>query len=182
VLLWKRVDAMGLERFELLRDAAGWILRGTILLQHEGAPYESRYEVSCDPDWITRAVAVGLRGPQGPRSLRLTAENGRWYVDGVEREAMRGCVDVDLSWSPSTNTLPIGRLDLAVGQDRSVTAAWVRFPELSLEPLAQEYRRLTERRYRYSSAGGRFVAELEVDEQGLVTTYGQIWTRPGPGQ
>jgi hypothetical protein len=39
------------------------------------------------------------------------------------------------------------------------------------------YRRLDERRYRYSSAGGRFVAELEIDEHGLVTTYGQIWAR-----
>jgi hypothetical protein len=58
-----------------------------------------------------------------------------------------------------------------------MTAAWVRFPELALEPLPQEYGRLAERRYRYSSAGGRFVAELEVDEQGLVTTYGRIWAR-----
>ena len=133
--------------------------------------------MSCDPDWVTRAVAVGLRGPDGPRSLRLTAEEGRWYVDGVEREAIRGCVDVDLAWSPSTNTLPIRRLDFPVGEDRAMTAAWVRFPELTLEPLAQEYRRLAERRYRYSSAGGSFVAELEVDEQGLVATYGQIWAR-----
>ena len=62
-------------------------------------------------------------------------------------------------------------------QSRAVTAAWVRFPELTVEPLPQEYLRLEERRYRYSSAGGRFVAELEVDEHGLVTTYGDIWAR-----
>jgi len=176
-IAWKRVDAAGLERFDLREDASGWTLRGTILLVHEGVPFEARYEVRCDQAWVTRAVAVDLRGPEGDRALCLTAEDGRWSVDGVERAAVRGCVDVDLGWSPSTNTLPIRRLNLAVGDTRAVIAAWVRFPELTLEPLPQEYRRLAERRYRYSSAGGRFVAELEVDEQGLVTTYGQLWAR-----
>jgi hypothetical protein len=159
------------------RDGEAWTLRGTIVLLHDGAPFEARYEVICDQAWVTRALAVDLRGPEGDRSLRLTAEDGRWYDVGVKREVVRGCVDVDLGWSPSTNTLPIRRFDLAVGETRAMTAAWVRFPELTLEPLPQEYRRLAERRYRYSSAGGRFVAELEVDEQGLVTTYGQIWAR-----
>jgi hypothetical protein len=176
-IAWKRVDAAGLERFEMRRDAKAWTLHGTILLLHEDVPFEARYEVRCDQAWVTRAVAVDLRGPEGERALRLTAEDGRWFVDGVEHAAVRGCADVDLGWSPSTNTLPIRRLDLAVGDTRAMTAAWVRFPELTLEPLPQEYRRLAERRYRYSSAGGRFVAELEVDDEGLVTTYGQIWAR-----
>jgi uncharacterized protein len=176
-VVWTRIDATGLERFEMRPDPTGWTLRGTILLVHERAPFEARYEVTCDQAWVTRAVVIDLRGPDGDRSLRLTADAGRWYDGGVERDAVRGCVDVDLGWSPSTNTLPIRRLDLAVGEERGVTAAWVRFPELVLEPLPQQYRRLSERRYRYSSARGRFVAELEVDDQGLVTTYGQLWVR-----
>jgi hypothetical protein len=176
-LAWKRMDAAGMERFRMERDGSGWTLRGTIELVHDGHPFEARYEVSCDPEWVTRAVMVDLRGPDGDRSLRITAENSRWSAGGAPLEAVRGCIDVDLGWTPSTNTLPIRRLDLAVGQERAVTAAWVRFPELTVEPLSQEYRRLDERRYRYSSAGGRFVAELEVDEHGLVTTYGHIWAR-----
>ena len=114
-LAWKRVEATGLERFELEGDATTWTLRGTILLLHQGAPFEARYELTCDPAWRTRAVTVDVRGPLGGRSLRLTAEDGRWRDEkGTEIEAFRGCVDVDLSWSPSTNTLPIRRLGLAV--------------------------------------------------------------------
>ena len=176
-LAWKRVDAVGIERFLIERDASGATLRGTIVLVHDGAPFEARYEVGCDQAWVTRAVAVDVRGPEGDRSLRLTAADGRWFNEGSDIEAVRGCVDIDLGWTPSTNTLPIRRLNLAVGQGQAVTAAWVKFPELTIETLSQEYRRLADRRYRYSSAGGRFVAELEVDEHGLVTTYGQIWAR-----
>jgi hypothetical protein len=176
-VVWRRLDAIGLERFEMLADTTGWTLRGTILLTYDSAPFEARYVVSCDPAWVTRSVAVDLRGPEGGRAIRLTSDGGRWHNGSTEYESVRGCVDVDLGWTPSTNALPIRRLDLADGQSETVAAAWVRFPELTLERLPQEYRRLAHRRYRYSSAGGQFVAELEVDDDGLVTTYGQIWSR-----
>jgi hypothetical protein len=92
-------------------------------------------------------------------------------------EALHGLTDVDLGFSPVTNTLPIRRLDPAIGESVAVTAAWVRFPELTIEPLPQRYTRLAERRYRYESAGGAFVAEIEVDDLGLVTTYEGGWRR-----
>jgi hypothetical protein len=84
-------------------------------------------------------------------------------------------VDVDLGFTPSTNLLPIRRLSLAVGAEASIRAAWLRFPGLELEPLEQVYRRESEHRYRYESGGGRFAAELEVDEFGLVARYGDYW-------
>ena len=174
---WRRVDAIGFERCGLSREADGYLLGGTIGLLEGGQAFDATYAVRCDAAWATRSVTVDLRGPDGERSLRLAARGGSWLIDDRANDMLRGCMDIDLGWTPSTNTLPIRRLGLAVGESRAVTAAWVRFPELTVEPLPQEYLRLDERRYRYSSAGGRFVAELEVDDDGLVTTYGQIWTR-----
>ncbi len=108
----------------------------------------------------------------------LDVADGRWYEDGREREAVRGCVDVDLSWSPSTNTLPIRRFGIAPGQSSGpLRAAWVRFPDLTLMSLDQEYRRLSDGRYRYMSRGGAFTAEIDVDEHGLVIDYGEFWRR-----
>ena len=60
-----------------------------------------------------------------------------------------------------------------------LTAAWIRFPELAIEPLPQEYRRLSERRYRYTSRGGAFTAEIDVDEHGVVVDYQGVWQRVG---
>ena len=99
----------------------------------------------------------------------------------IEIPAVAGCLDVDLAFTPATNILPLRRLGLAVGESREMTAAWVRFPDLSVEPLAQRYTRLDERRVRYESRGGAFTADLEVDELGLVVSYPPLWERVAAG-
>ncbi len=62
-----------------------------------------------------------------------------------------------------------------MGDQVEVTAAWLRFPSFTLEPLPQSYQRLEEHLYRYQSSGGRFVADLATDAMGLVTDYPGVW-------
>jgi uncharacterized protein len=172
--LWRWVQNPGLERFEVHCSSANWIFRGAILT----AAAETRYEIMCDSSFLTRAVSVCLRDSIGERTLQLSAENGVWRQGGFEQAAVRGALDVDLGWSPSTNTLPIRRLQLPIGQSSGeLIAAWVRFPELTLEPLRQEYFRVSELTYRYSSRNGAFTALLTVDEHGLVLDYEGFWER-----
>jgi hypothetical protein len=84
--------------------------------------------------------------------------------------------DIDLAVTPATNTLPIRRLNLEVGQSQEVTAAWLKFPDLTLEILPQLYTRLGPQRYHYQSGTG-FSAELLVDDLGVVTVYPGGWER-----
>jgi uncharacterized protein len=93
---------------------------------------------------------------------------------------VEGCIDIDLGFSPSTNLLPIRRLELAVGEEAAVTAAWLPFPSLVFERLPQVYRREGEGTYRYASSGGVFVRRLEVNPAGFVTSYPGLWqAEPG---
>ena len=71
---------------------------------------------------------------------------------------------MDLGCSPSTNTLPIRRLGLAVGTSKTIQAAWITFPELRVQKAAQTYTRLDEVTYRYAS--GTFVGELDRRRRG----------------
>jgi uncharacterized protein len=86
-----------------------------------------------------------------------------------------GCLDVDLSFSPATNLLPIRRLALQPGQSAPVRAAWVGFPGFGIEPLDQVYRRVSETSYRYEAAAGTFTSEFEVNAAGFVTRYPGRW-------
>ena len=158
--LWQWLQGTGLERFEFVRAADDWIFRGTILTLAADAAVEARYEIICDRSFHTQQANVSVRDATGERTLQIATESGRWYENGRENQTVKGAVDIDLGWSPSTNTLPIKRLKLGIGQTSSeFMAAWVRFPELTLQPLPQEYVRLTDRQYRYSSRSGAFHSE-----------------------
>jgi hypothetical protein len=176
-IVWRRLDGLGIEHCALAPRADGWQIRGTVI-RAEGEPLFVRYEVTCDPLWRTRAVAIEIERDGNMRSLLMTADaERRWWSAEAELVAFRGCDDVDLGITPATNTFPIRRLNLAIGETGAVTAAWVQFPELVSEPLPQHYTRLDARRYRYESGGGAFMTEIEVDDFGLVTHYAGGWER-----
>ena len=177
-LLWTRRDHISLEYFELQQSADDIRLSGTVLTSNDGEPLRVEYTVHCDRAWATRSAHVSLTRGAASRELTLTADpHHRWWSDGRELPALAGCVDVDISLSPSTNTLPIRRLALARGSASDVTAAWIRFPELTVEPLPQRYVRTGDFTYRYASAGEAFTADIEVDELGLVVRYPPAWDR-----
>jgi hypothetical protein len=162
-----------MERFILGTSESGFELSGLVLQAHEDAPYVVRYTIRADEDWRTREVEVELENG-GQRRLSLSADGaGHWTRDAQPLSELDGCRDVDLEWSPSTNTLPIRRLRLAPGESRSVSAAWVRFPSLRVQRLDQTYERIDDDRYRYRSGG--FTADLVVDDDGVVLQYGVNW-------
>jgi uncharacterized protein len=180
VVVWRSLQETGLEYCGLWsyplpdRSASGWALRGTAVVDYQGVPTEVRYRVICDEQWRTRSVHVGVVQGEAKRSLRLrTHQDGRWFFGDEEVPQYRGCIDVDLGIGASTNTLPIRRLGLEVGQSAKVDAAWVRFPDLELALLPQRYTRLAEDRYRYESLDSEFTADLVVDDLGLVVHYPQ---------
>lgn len=179
LMLWRWMDRPGHEAARLESLAGEWHLRGASVLLHEGQPTYLAYHIVCDADWRTRSARV--HGWVGARAVEveIEARDGRWRMNGEEVPAVAGCVDVDLNFSPSTNLLPIRRLGLQVGEEGAVSAAWLRFPSFTLERLDQTYRRLSETSYRYESADGAFVRDIEVNEAGLVTRYPDFWEAVG---
>jgi uncharacterized protein len=122
---------------------------------------------------------VALRtDPEAERALTIAIDRDqRWQQDGKALADVAGCVDVDLGFSPATNTLPIRRLDLSVGSGCEVTAGWVKFPDLTVRPLRQRYTRLSAATYLYESLESGFRAEIEVDDTGMILRYAGGWER-----
>lgn len=175
---WRRSDEVETDEHATvtIRDT-GLSLVGTVLGAEAGAPVRIEYRVMTEGSGLTTAAHVrDLRGfEQRALTLERTAK-GAWSVNGKVDRSLKGCTDVDLGCSPSTNTLPIRRLRLGVGASQSIQAAWVRFPELTVTKGIQTYTRLDEFTYRYDS--GTFSAELLVDDDGLVASYAD-WRRTG---
>ena len=175
-ILWRRLDQPGHEAARLFFHDSSWHLTGTAVFTHDQQPCRLDYLVVCNAQWQTLSGRITGWVGNEPVEIALSVESARrWQLNGTECPAIAGCIDLDLGFSPSTNLLPIRRLGLAVGQETKVQAAWLSFPSFTLEPLDQLYRRLDAVTYRYESAGGRFVTELQVNDAGFVTNYPNFW-------
>ena len=141
-----------------LSDAEGGLLQSAFILSYA--------LVSPLAGWLgDRAISIELRADG----------SGRWRLNDADCPAVAGCLDLDLSFTPATNLLPIRRLALPSGEKATVRAAWLTVPALTLEPLDQQYRRTQSTTYAYESDGGRFSTELEVNGDGFVTFYPDLW-------
>jgi hypothetical protein len=172
--LWNRTDRSGFESARLLKSCDGWQISGAASFQYDNSPCLLAYAVRCDAAWRSRSASVHgiVAGKVVDHELCVTPA-GRWIHNGIEIPELDGCIDLDLNFSPSTNTLPIRRLGLPVGGTEKIRAAWLRFPSFELEALPQSYTRESTGRYEYRSR--EFVAELSVDSAGLVRDYPPTW-------
>ncbi|RXZ72729.1 putative glycolipid-binding domain-containing protein [Agromyces albus] len=166
----------------------------------EGATAVVTYDIIVDADWATRRAKVALQSESGARRVLLESEgHGHWRIDGEPAPWLDGCLDVDLESSAMTNTLPVHRMRLDVGERADAPAVYVRMFDLSVERLEQGYRRIADadadaetdadagsreprstragERYDYRSPAFDFECVLVFDESGLVLDYPEIAVR-----
>jgi uncharacterized protein len=177
-VVWKNLLIEGADYCGLWQTAEGWLLKGTVVgALKDKRPILAHYAIYCDENWFTHRVQVESTIGGDTKTLSLSVQSrGVWRSAGHELRDLHGCADVDLALTPATNTLPIRRLNLQVGSSQPVIAAWVKFPELTVQLLSQRYMRLAKNTYRYESNTG-FSAEIVVDDLGLVTAYPGGWER-----
>jgi len=186
-IVWEWLDRPGLEHLALAVDPAGIAARGLVLVQFGTDLLRVRYEVELGGDWVFRHARLIVERDGASKRLALArSADGVWTVDGQARPDLAAATDIDIMATPFTNTLPIRRLRLDPDRPETIAVAYIRLPELTVEPAAQEYCRLggdgPERRYRYRSLASGFTAELTVDGDGLVLEYPGIWRRRSLGR
>jgi hypothetical protein len=175
---WRRLDAAGHEEARIERVTEGWRLTGELEVEEQGIAAHLRYKIHCDDEWRTRSALIEGDVGGSPILFALVADGvGHWTRDDLPLPVLAGALDIDLAFTPATNTLPIRRLGLEVGQSARVRSAWLRFPELRLEPLDQTYSREAERTFRYRALvdGEPFTARLDTDAFGRVQRYEGLW-------
>jgi uncharacterized protein len=162
---WRTWDHEHLETLTLRWENEGWTATGEV--GREAITYVLRLSAT----WQVRQFLL-FRDLDQP-DLWLGADGtGRWgEMNGAHRPDLAGCTDVDLAVTPFTNSIPIRRLTLGVGDGADVTAAMVDVDTLGVVPVRQRYRRLALRRFEYTNLDSGYSTEFDVDEYGLVHDY-----------
>jgi hypothetical protein len=184
-VMWSPWTGPGLEHLHLLQEQEGMLADGLILGVEEQVPFRVHYEIHCDPQWRLRAVHLNVPGNSSSSLHLFTDGEGLWTTEGGEAmPSLNGCLDVDISATPFTNTLPIRRLALQPGSSAILSMVYISIPQMHIEASQQRYTCLE-----VTSSGGRylfesladevswFTAELTVDSDGLVLDYPGLFRR-----
>jgi hypothetical protein len=170
---WRALDREGEDNCRLARVGHGWLLIGHARF-HDGEGYAALdYVVRCDDEWHT--LSADVAGTHGRRELSLTMERqgGAWTLNGQDQPDVQGALDLDLSFTPATNLMPIRRL--YGGLEVQCRAAWLTYPGCVLHPLDQTYTTITSDIVAYEGVQTGYAAELSTDSSGFVTRYPGLW-------
>ena len=170
-------EGIGLEHLILEERVADSIV---LALDDEHGPFRLTYRLTWDESWCVRQAVLSVVTETSTRSIRLETDGqGRWQDgDGRARDDLEGCLDVDIWPTPFTNSFPMGREAMAVGDRRQFRMAWIFGPDLTVRPQPQAYTRLAERLYRFESLDGSgFTAERPVDDDRIVLDYPALFRR-----
>lgn len=185
-VMWRSLDGKKLEHVQLMSNEEGILADGLIIHLDADSSYRIRYRIQCDSAWQVRKVHL-QRLDASSQELFLHADGkGKWKnKKGNRIEMLDGARDIDIHFSPFTNTLAIRRLKLKQGIATQTQVVFINVPDLSFEIARQQYTLIedntTVKHYKYESLTSGFKTELPVDEDGLLIEYPQyferIWSR-----
>lgn len=181
-VIWENQADTGLEHFYLQQSEQEIIADGIVIGLEEGAAFRIRYQIHCDLQWrVRKAVIQSLE--EDEQILRFVSDGLGGWTNGSGSPApeLDGCVDVDITATPFTNTLPIRRLNLKPGQSAEIRVVYFIVPQMHVRVDPQRYTCLENRndggKYRFESLTDGFTAEITVDDEGLVENYPGLFKR-----
>lgn len=178
-IVWKGCYSSTTEYVEVT-EGESIIVRGHITGEEEGIPYYTSYIIYADLQWEVRSVSVIVKS-LNTTELFFEKKNGEWFnKDGTPMRELRDCIDVDLSLTPFTNTLPVRRLRIPKGASEEITVLYFKLPEGEFYPMQQRYTNLDDRFYKYENVDGEYSTVIELDEEGMVVYYPGRWQRMFP--
>jgi hypothetical protein len=195
-LVWSGVEEWLTEAATV--DLGGQGLSATgIQLGAEPAPFRVDYRLEA-PALVTSELELTATAEGWRRHLLLRhGGGGAWEAEIDDAGAVPGgpwdaslpdlssALDIDIQNSPLTNTMPILRHGFQREGSGDFVMAFVRTPSLRVEASPQRYEHVRTSAagsvVRYISRDGDFTAELELDEEGLLSFYPRLARRIEPG-
>lgn len=181
-VMWKTFNGVGLEHLLLLKNHENIKVNSVILTMRDNMPVRILYNIYCDLDWKVKKFDIQIFCDKHKNIILQSDGNGIWTTDSNESvEDLKGCIDIDISITPFTNTIPIRRLLLKVGESKEIKVVYVDIYNYSLTPVKQRYTCLDSNlngyKYRYENLNNGFTAEFFVDKEGIVIDYPDLFER-----
>jgi hypothetical protein len=153
-------------------------VNGQITGQGLGKFLNINYRLEINNKWEIQAVEIIFQSDSSFNISLHKNKSKQWINEkGDVNSQLNNCTDIDITLTPFTNSLPINRLNLAVGESKEIEVVYFDLPTNNFKPSKQRYTNLGNGVYKYESLESGFTANLQVDSDGLVLNYPGIWHR-----
>lgn len=177
-LLWTGREYQSLENCLVNTSSAGAEITSTIIGYSENKIYKTEYCIKTNHNWETVFFEISSRHSNKFRVARLESDGkGNWSTSGKRVDQFEGCIDIDISLTPFTNSLPIKRLKLAQDESQEIQVIYLDVLTQQMRSVWQRYIRLSDSLYHYQNIPNDFEANIQVDELGLVVDYPSLFVR-----
>lgn len=176
-IIWKGLDSNSME-FCRIHFGERIHVKSSIVGFSEDFPFKADYEIELSGGWVISRIQLKTCLGNVEQSLDLKHDgHGKWFGDGKEWKSLEGCMDIDISVTPFTNSLPINRLKPAPGIKTDIDVVYIDILHFGITPERQHYTQLNKDTYLFSNDSGDFTANITVDSQKLVVHYPTLFDR-----
>lgn len=177
-ILWTGIEYHSLENCIVFVTDAGAKVNSTIVGTYNNIIYKVEYQIMTNQNWETISCKLSARLNDTILNFDFKSDGkGNWSENDKPTEKYNGCIDVDIPLTPFTNTLPIKRLQLNIGDEQIIQVVYLDTLEQQIKAVRQKYRRLSHIEYKYENIPNDFEAVITVDESGLVENYPGLFKR-----
>ncbi|RYZ36670.1 MAG: hypothetical protein EOP49_32405 [Sphingobacteriales bacterium] len=176
-IVWKGLNPDSMEFCRIhFRDTI--LVKSTIVGCSEDIPYKADYEMELSLDWVINCVQIKSWLGNSEQSLTLKHNgHGKWHGNDREWKHLEGCMDIDISLTPFTNSIPVNRLRVLPNASADTELIYIDVLRFGVTRQRQSYTNLGAHQYHFRAEDGHFEAKITMDELNLVSDYPGLFNR-----
>lgn len=173
IISWKSISANEtIENCRVRKVDDGFLVESVVNGIIDDSAVYCAYKIRLDERWQAREFLIYSWNNWQENTISIKKnDSGKWELNGKEDDRFTNCIDIDISATPFTNSLPVNRLALQIDETKEINVVYINVAKQAVEPFAQVYTRISEKTYRYENASGDFSAEITVDDDGIIIDY-----------
>jgi len=142
----------------------------------------AEYILTLNLDWTVREIEIHFTVGVNEHSYNFVRHaSGHWTdATGTLFSQFSECLFVDISLTPFTNSLILKGIKFTENQTEQVSALYFDVLANEIREDVQRYTKLNAMKYNFENDGGNFSADIDVDEDGFVTHYPNLFTMLKP--
>jgi hypothetical protein len=177
-ILWTGIEYHSLENCIVTITDKGSEINSFIIGTYTNELYRIEYRIRTNQYWETTFFEIKSQLYNTVEIIDFRKEGkDSWYVNGQPDGKFNGCIDIDISLTPFTNTLPINRLTLSEKEGEQIKVLYVIVLRRKMMPVQQKYTKLSQTDYKYENVPNDFESVIVVDDLGLVVKYPGLFKR-----